>query len=309
MNAPRSAFDEATGIFLAHCLQRRIMPVRLLYAGRAADRHIQLAEDYPDEYLDGRSEQEVAAVVESLGWDGMPPQLCDIGTSNGVHSSQFVIALNRHGLGCRRYLGLDFSSRLLSVARTRLMPCLPVDSHFAHWDIEAGPTEEIGSWRRSGSGLILCLLGGTLGNVDDPTQTLRNLRDSCGADDVLVLGVFLPPPPGEDIIGPYATPLMLDTMMIPLRSAGLTDDQLELRVEFVDNAIMGTVKVRSDLVVGTDLVPGGVPLAAGDEIRCFLSRRFSPTDAHRLFWTTGWHVVAEHTDAANSYLILTARPV
>ncbi|MFF4019875.1 L-histidine N(alpha)-methyltransferase [Streptomyces sp. NPDC001843] len=280
------------------------MPVRFLYMGSAAERHVRLAEEHPDEYLDGRSECEVDAVCAVFGGAAQAPrQMCDIGTSNGVHSAQLVAGLRRRGFALERYLGLDLSPRLLDAARARMSPHLPGDSDFTCWDIENAPTGRIASWREpGGDALLLCLLGGTLGNMEDPVQTLRHIRASCTERDVLMLGVFLPPSPGENVVGPYATPEMRDIMLIPLRAVGLTDDQLELRVEFVDDAVTGTARLRH----GTQV--GDIWLAEGDEVRCFLSRRFTLDGIGRILGSSGWLTSAERIGVGGTYAVFFARP-
>ncbi|MFC1439729.1 L-histidine N(alpha)-methyltransferase [Streptacidiphilus sp. N1-10] len=294
---------------LMRFVRDRYIPMRFLYAGPAVDRHLEFAESYSEDYQDGRSEQELSTLLEVLGHDGVPQQLCDIGPSNGVHSAQFVTGLSCLGLSCRRYLGLDFSSRMLDAARIRLAPDLPEDSRFAQWDFEAAPTGAISSWRRPDGAVMLCLLGGTLGNTEDPARTLRHLRASCSPGDALVLGVFAPPPPGEDVVGPYATAVMRDTMTIPLRAAGLLDQQLELRVELIDNAVIGTARIRSDLSLGSDSDTGAVHFAAGDEIRCFLSRRFTPLDVQGLLRAAGWRPLGKSAKRAGSYIVQLAQRI
>ncbi|MFD5871079.1 hypothetical protein [Streptomyces sp. NPDC060322] len=300
--------DDVPRSVLARHLRRRRMPVRFLYAGRAADRHVQLAEAFPDEYLDGRSDHEVNTLAEVLGPGPVPRQLCDIGTSNGVHSAQLVTGLSRRGLGCRRYLGMDFSPRLLAAAEGRLASCTPVDRHFVQWDIENGPTGAISSWRRGDDGVVMALVGGTLGNVDDPARTLRHLRASCTAGDTLVLGVFLPPSPGEDVLGPYVTPAMSEMMLMPFRAVGLADHLLDLRVEFTGGAVTGTVRLRGSLVMD-DVLPGGLHLTEGDEIECFRSTRFTPGAVDRLLMATGWQPLGGRADTADSYLVHISHPV
>ncbi|MYW04639.1 L-histidine N(alpha)-methyltransferase [Streptomyces sp. SID3343] len=297
----------ARATLLCHLRERRF-PVRLLYSGAAAHRHMQFAAENFAEYLDGRSEHEVSVLAEALPGSEFPPQLCDVGTSNGVHSMQFLTELDRRRPHCRRYLGIDFSSRLLGVARARLEPFAPADSHFAQGDIESGPIEAVRAWRQRDHGMLLCLLGGTLGNVEDPARTLRNLRDSCRPSDVLALGVFLPPAAGHNVVEPYATAPMRDLMMIPLRAAGFEDHHLELRVEFIDRAVTGTARLCTSLVLADDLIPGGIPFTEGQEIDCFRSQRFDGAEIQRLLKATGWHVTTERDDE-EEYLVVVARAV
>ncbi|MER5262722.1 hypothetical protein ABTZ99_11655 [Actinosynnema sp. NPDC002837] len=200
-----------------------------------------------------------------------------------------------------RYLGLDFSARLVDVARSRLAPRLPEAAAFGTWDMERRPTDRIEAWRGPGTALVL-LVGNTLGNVEDPVDTLRNVFDSCREGDVLVLGLYVAPPEGTDELPVYysAEPIR-DMIMEPLRAAGLDDSDVTFTSRFVDDEVVVNARLNRDVR------PLGVPLSRGEKLRCFRSRRFRPAGVREVLRGTGWEVVEHDVDAAIGHMVVTAR--
>lgn len=281
-------------------LRRGILPVRYMYAGSGADRHTMFAEQYTDEYQDGRLDTEIAALTGSLSPSGMPDQVCDIGPSNGVHTAQFLHWFADIHPGQPRYLGLDFSRRLLDTARTRTCSYTTIERSFAWWDMETAATPAVTAWRSPGP-VLLCLLGNTLGNVESPVQVLRNIFLSACPNDILMIGLFGPPKRGRDDADDYGSPAIRDMILEPLRATGIPVQRLALRLETVDASVVGTVRLDEPIQLA------GKRLPARHEVRCFLSRRYHPADARRLLQRTGWLPLGTHADPGHGHFVLLAR--
>jgi L-histidine N-alpha-methyltransferase len=280
-------------------LRARRVPVKFMYAGSGAAKHLRFADDYGEEYLDGRAEHEVAAIVEVLGVNGVPVQFCDIGSSNGVHTAQFVTGLRAQGHSFSRYLSIDFSEILAEGARARLAGILPARSNFVCSDIEESPAAAIDAWRAAGR-VLIGIFGNTLGNVVDPLSVLRNVFHSARAGDNLALGVFLPPSGDRDPARHYAVPLLRDMIVEPLRAIGLRDEFMEFHVGFDGRAFVGRARLRRHFTYRD------VRLGAGDEVECFLSRRYRSAEVRRLLVASGWQVRGWTADRSRGHLVVVA---
>ncbi|WP_030238490.1 L-histidine N(alpha)-methyltransferase [Streptomyces sp. NRRL S-455] len=281
-------------------LRRGVLPVRYMYAGSGADRHIRFAEEYADEYRDGRLDDETAAAVGGLGPAGVPAQMCDIGPSNGLHTAQFLDWFAGAHAGRARYLGMDFSRRLLAAARRRTRRYASVERSFAWWDVEAAATPVVRAWRSPGP-VLFCLLGNTLGNVENPAHVLRNIFGSARPDDILMLGLFGPPGQGEDDADDYRSPAIRDMILEPLSAVGIPVEGLVLRLTTVDDSVVGTVRLHEPVTLA------GTRLPARHEVRCFLSRRYHPAGARHLLRRTGWLPLETHADPGHGHFVLLAR--
>ncbi|MEU9592562.1 hypothetical protein AB0D84_23000 [Streptomyces sp. NPDC048193] len=278
-------------------LRRGTLPVRYMYTGSGADRHIRFAEEYAGEYEDGRCGHETAVIAKGLDRAGTPGQVCDIGPSNGVHTAQFLTWFAERHPGPVRYLGMDLSPELLGAARERTRPIASVERSFAVWNMESAATPLVGRWRAPGP-VLFCLFGNTLGNVEDPVGTLRNISLSARSGDILVLGLFGPPrPDGCDAVGYLSAPLR-EMILGPLTAAGLPENSLALRLETTGDAVVGTVRLTEPVALP------GARLPAGHEIRCFLSRRFHPAGARRLLRDTGWLPRLPYTEPDEGHFVL-----
>ncbi|MBU6531254.1 class I SAM-dependent methyltransferase [Streptomyces sp. NPDC057245] len=284
---------------VAAWLRRGVLPVRYMYTGSGAALHIGFAEQYPDEYADGRCAHETDVLTRGLGRARLPAQVCDIGSSNGVHTHQFLAWFARQHRGPARYLGVDLSRELLAAARERNRPHTSVGQHFATWDMESTAPAPVDSWREPGP-VLVCLFGNTLGNVEDPAQVLRNLFHAARPGDTLALGLYGPPRPDHQDDAAYGSPAVREMITGPLTAAGLPPHSLALRLETRAEAVVGTVRLTAPVSLP------GARLPAGHEIRCFLSRRFHPSDAHRLLHDTGWLLRPPSAAPTDGHFVLLA---
>ncbi|MFC5751257.1 L-histidine N(alpha)-methyltransferase [Actinomadura rugatobispora] len=289
--------------FIAHLRERRI-PAKYLYAGSAAALHARFAIEYSEEYVDGRVDHEIATLLAAQGAAGPPRQICDIGPSNGAHTLQFLRRYGEMGGQVTRYLGLDFSEPLLRVARRRLEYVLPAEHAFGQWDAELLPSERIESWRTDDV-VLICFLGNTLGNVDDPVGVLRNLRSSVREGDRLLLGVYATPvaESAGDAMRTYTHPAVRQMIKEPLTWVGVTDELFDLSVVHEPGAIHARIRLRESIVVK------GIRFEAGEEIHCFTSRRFDAGLVADLLRRSGWELERWTREGAIDHLVSLARAV
>ena len=299
---PESWFENNSDreTFLRSLSRKETIPVSVFYSGSAARVQIIQAEKYPDEYLDGRAEHEVN-VLESVLGGTCPEQLCDIGVSNGAHTAQFLRLCCEAGHAPRSYLGIDVSVVLLSGGRERISGLLPTRSDFACCDIEDGPVHAIAHWREpSESQVLLCLFGGTLGNLKDELAGLRNLGCSCRPGDVLAVGVHVRQDGKEqDLIEAYSSPITCDVVREPFRAAGLVDSDFEIVTEYINHAVVQSVLLKKDVVVGRQ------QLAKGEYVPCFVSRRYDVVSLRGHMVDAGWRPMGDCLNA-EGYLVLVA---
>lgn len=281
-------------------LRGRHIPSKFAFAGSAASWQISYADDYPNEYLDGRAEHE-AAIIASLLKADSPRQICDIGPGNGVHTAQFVNLSKSLGISFDRYLAIDFSETLLRAVRRRLETCLPPSRTFLCWDIEQNPSNQIRSWRGQ-SPVLMCTFGNTLGNLASQQLALRNVFQSCQKNDILAVGVYVRRDEvRENLIESYSTPLVYNAIREPFRAIGLLDGAYEMNTKYVNGDIFITAHMREEKEIE------GVHLETGEEIRCFISRRYTQGDLKSMLLETGWSILGGDLSPDRAYLVLLAR--
>nr|WP_230416158.1 L-histidine N(alpha)-methyltransferase [Micromonospora tarapacensis] len=231
--------------------------------------------------------------------------VAEIGPGNGGRSRAFLTRLAHRGRPCQRYLALDFSETLLDIACARLARFagdrMSVDSHV--WDIECGTSRGVERWRPGPEPVISCLLGHTLGNVEQPVTALANIRAALRPGDVLLLSVALGPadePSPVAALAPYRSPEFRAAALQPLLAAGLDEADLEFVLGWKDGVVVGEAVLRRPVQVG-----GGV-LPAGHRIRCFQSRRFRPHDVIAAVGDAGWQVRDALPAPGGSHLVVTA---
>src|SRR5580698_7754158 len=187
------------------------LPLKYAYVGSAAITHAELADSvsYHDAAGSARHEASAACAIapEALS------QMVEIGPGTGRHTASFLSHVGQKGQRVQRYLGLDFSGDLLEMARDTLIrdqdQAAPVigrpATEVAWWDLEEGPTDVVERWRTDSGPVLACLLGQTLGNVENPADTLLNLSKSLRPDDFVLLGLaprFDSAPP-DRYLAPY----------------------------------------------------------------------------------------------------------
>src|SRR5262249_53689039 len=157
-------------------------------------------------------------------------------------------------------------------------------------------------WRVDEERVLTCLLGHTLGNVEDPAQALKNLAAGLRDGDVLLASVLLRQPTArmESAMTAYRTEAFRCAALEPLLAAGLSPADLDLTLRYVDSAVVGEVTLLRDTHIGGKDLPGG------HHFRCFLSRRFDCNEVIRLIEQAGWSIHATRVDDTGHHMTVVA---
>ncbi|WBB53991.1 L-histidine N(alpha)-methyltransferase [Verrucosispora sp. WMMD573] len=281
------------------------MPLKFAYAGSAAHTHDTYASsaDYLSMLTAAHHEADALISAGMLAVGALT--VAEIGPGNGGRSRAFLERLGSRGRPCRRYLALDFSETLLGIACARLTRFagdrMSVDSHV--WDIECGTSCAVERWRAGTAPVVGCLLGHTLGNVEQPVRVLANIRDALCVGDVLLLSVALAPrhtATADAVLAPYRSPEFREAALQPLLAAGLAGADLDFALTWHDDVVVGEAVLRRPARLDDG------ELAAGHRIRCFQSRRFRPRDVIVAVEEAGWQVRAVAYAPGDAHLVVTA---
>jgi L-histidine Nalpha-methyltransferase len=276
------------------------LPLKYAYTGSAAKTHDTLARTSGYAEVIGATQFEVDTLLGAL--QAAPPrQIAEIGPGNGVHSAAFLGAVSPGGV---RYLGLDFSNTLLALAMSRIAQACPsVERASAWWDVEAGATDRISAWRDPRDPVLICLLGHTLGNLEVPTQALRNLAFSAKSGDLLLLGLSLMPPGADKdaVLAPYRNEVFSAAVLEPLRAADIEADAVRLDLRLRGRTVLGEVTFRRPVSLD------GYDFRDRCLVRCFTSARFLPGEALDALRRTGWRVCGWAVDGDASHMAVVAR--
>ena len=288
--------------------EKQIIPLKFAYTGPAVQKHLNLAK------LDSYKEVTDAATVEAalVKMQKAMPAICDIGPGDGQHSQAFLRQLMKQGRTTPDYLGLDFSDELATVAESRIRPALTPTIAFKHWDVEAAPTNTIRTFTGAPQKTIVTFLGQTLGNVENPLQTLQNVRDSVAPGDQLLLSVALQSPTrtSADYLRPYQNPTFMEAIAEPLRMVGLRVEHGELTLAYEDNAVVGKFTLLKDQIIQHPSRPAA-SLPKGTVIRCFMSRRFKQKGIEEMLNKAGWrktNYVHQNKGSIGVYLATACEP-
>ena len=278
-----------------------VVPLKYAYAGSAAHTHDRLARS--PGYLDvvGPAALEADALGSLMPYAELPSSLVEIGPGNGVRTAALLLNLCTRGAMVRRYLALDFSGTLLTLCKSQLIEAFGqrLTVHTGVWDMESGPSRLIDEWRAGNGPLVVGLLGQTLGNVENATETLRNIHASTSAGDVLVVTVaLLGEQPVDDVLAPYQTMVFRAAVLEPLLAAGVAAEDIELHVRLIDATVVAEVAFRSPATVG------GHVIAAGHTVRCFRSQRFEARHVPALFDQAQWRLRRVLVDDENGHAVV-----
>lgn len=282
------------------------LPLKYAYAGSAAFTHDALARTAGYAEVIGSAQHE-ADVLASARPFGLPEQIVEVGPGNGVHTAAWFDTAGGTARGSfgRRYLGVDFSATLLALAAKTLRAHRPeVEVSTERWDLEGRPTSHIESWRRGPGPVLACLLGHTLGNLEDPHKALRNLAFSLRAGDTLLvsLTLFRPGADEDAILDPYRSETFTAAVLEPLRAAAFADSDLRLELRLVGRTVIGQAHVMQPTTVA------GRSFAQSTVIRCFTSTRFLPEEALSLLSPlNGWTTAHWAVDDGGTHMAIVAR--
>ena len=143
------------------------------------------------------------AIVSALAAEGM---IVELGCGNGEKIVLLAEALERRG-ACARVHLIDISTQALAQSEQRLNRLRHV-SVVGHWSTYEEGLRRAVSQRRSGSRMLVLLLGSNIGNFDPPAagRFLERIRGALSPGDLLLLGADLVKPE-SDLLLAYDDPL------------------------------------------------------------------------------------------------------
>ncbi|MEY9931317.1 L-histidine N-alpha-methyltransferase [Catenulispora sp. GP43] len=315
-------------LILAHA-DTGFLPLKYAYAGSAAFTHAALASTEGYHSVVGTAELEVGVLMEAAR-GAAPTQVAEIGPGTGEHTLAFLTLLQEAAAAERargtaefplppddarqagfRYLGLDFSSTLLTMARGCLatglavdgVPFGPFDVRTALWDVEQARTDRVGAWRRDSGPVLMCLLGHTLGNLGDPVGALRHLAASARPGDLLLVGLTLYPRDAspDAILAPYLNDVFTAAVLEPLRAADFGAEDVLFEVRRRGRAVVG------DVTFARRVDKSGHTYRPGQRVQCFFSTRFLPNEGLEIVRQAGWTVQSYAIDQPAEHLAIVAR--
>lgn len=271
-------------------LKKKIVPTKFGYTGEASFTHDLLAsQDFYYSQM-GDPVLELHALKNHIRSDSCPSQLCEIGPGNGIRSTKFLELLKKSGYRINRYIGLDFSGKLLEIGMTYIQKHFPgLDFHSMQWDVEENTTQTIINWS-NGEPALLVLSGFTLCGVQDPLEVLLNIHGSCNFKDILILGVGLRYGFDQDSLPSYyRSELFVDAILKPLSMAGIKikkDGELDVQFSRSKKAIIANFVFERELML--EYEGEQITFKNGDAVQCFITKRFNDKEIEELLSKSGW---------------------
>jgi SAM-dependent methyltransferase len=288
---------------LYEAIKDRRVPLKYAYIGEGAYIHDAFAQHQGYHSVIGGAQLEVDTALLGLD-DSQTLCISDLGPGNAYHTIGFLEGVGQAGLRVDKYLGLDFSASLLSLAQSRIQEKFPqLQLTTAHWDFEDAPTSEILNWRRPSTPVVVTFLGHTLGNVSDPVRVLQNVRSSCRHADWLLVSVALfGDLSDKEIVEPYNQQAFHRAATYPLSIAGIDLAKGQFTVRFCQEArtVIGEFVFSSSFQWNQERHV--VSFCEGDRIICFTSRRFVESEIIHMLDTCGWNIAATRQDGNHSHL-------
>lgn len=143
-------------------------------------------------------------IVDALG--AAEGTIVELGCGNGEKIVLLAEALERSGTSARVHL-IDISTQALEQSEQRLNRLRHV-SVVGHWSTYDDGLRRVAAQRRTGSRMLVLLLGSNIGNFDPPAagEFLTRIRGALGSGDLLLLGADLVKPE-RDLLLAYDDPL------------------------------------------------------------------------------------------------------
>lgn len=225
--------------------------------------------------------------------------IIEIGPGNGISSVNLLNTL-QGGIKIIQYTGVDFSKNLLGICEKRVKQALPnLPATFYTMDVE------IQSKKLSNPGIAAAafLIGNTLGNVENPKQTLSNIHKMLNSGDLFIIGVSLLHDDEQfDYTSDYLNQTFYDAVLEPFKMAGINTEGSELTFTFdkETSAIVGNLSLKEG--------QPSLGIKANQKIRCFLSRRFTVDGLNKLLGESGFNVI-ENSVSSDGGVCLTVSVV
>ena len=280
------------------------VPLKFAYAGRAAFAHDSYARTSGYSEMMTSARRETDALLAARRGGPAIVDIAEIGPGNGLHTTTLLDSLRTHGLDFRRYLGVDFSATLLRISAGAVRRRFPTELvvSTAVWDVESRPEGVIENWRSGAGPVLLCLVGHTLGNFEDPSIALRNIARELRVGDILLASVLLRPTANaiEVSMAAYRTAEFRRAALEPMLAAGMNASEMDFSIEYRDGAFVGEVTLPH----GARL--DDVDLPCGYRFRCFMSRRFDSTEVIRLLEGAGWAIYETDLEQDSDHMTVVA---
>lgn len=285
-------FDNAQQLedFVA-ALRQRSFPLKLGFIGTSAQAHDQLVRS--KEY--GLVDMEISLIHEhsQLLFSFLDLKaginVIDIGTGNGLKAANVLSILGYSDtLQIGKYVGLDYSQQLLNIAEQNLkreLPGMALETHFADFEDAGFKAVADGCIPNNQFGNVFLLLGSTLGNSENRSQTLRNVLNSMRGGDALLLGMQLYRIDLRDeIISHYESETFISTAFNCLTIADIRRDDGNTVLSF--NPETTDVEVhficRNELTLEVD-AERSITLSPGEDLFIFKSHKFPEEELMALF--------------------------
>lgn len=294
------------------CVERGYVPLKFAFVASAAYTHDKLALTAGYHTVVGSVPDEVSFLVGALEphLGDVAVQLVELGPGNGVHAGAFYRALSSKMRVKETIWLFDYSRTLLEVAMGRVAVVCP-DHKFqsAVIDLEETGPELVSSNVDSEARLFL-LLGNTIGNVESVENLLRNVRSVMSKKDFFAFGysAYNSSAPHEYYLDSYRSVELKTAAVQPLLMAGAPSSSFLFEVEFDDQmcAIVGSAIFVEDAYLSCG--SNAKKIAVGEKIRCFLSRRFLPSQLINEVRDVGFKVVDDvlAADRSLGYVVCAA---
>lgn len=277
-------------------LRGKILPAKLAYCGHCAYTHDKLArsQEYGlfDIELKLIEDEFPSTILPKLDKNGL--NVFDVGPGNGLKAAKVLMILHQE-LPIFKYVALDYSAELLKIAKRNISSKFPsLDMVTYQIDVEVVNFREIvvQIQTETGHSNLLLFLGSTLSNPMDRLGTLRNIRESMGLQDYLLLGAELYKPASiNKMLNHYRNETFYQAILSFLTFAGLKRDDGLLEVSF--NNVTKNVEVyfefTSNICIHTS-VSEKIRFKKGDRLLIFISHKFTEPELMETFFTLGLHV-------------------
>lgn len=282
------------GYDLKQYLSKRIIPVKYAYILSAAEFHSKFAES-----IDYQSNVEIDMMKYSFLLQFINTNdytYCEIGGDDGRLSLNIIKYLFNEGIKFRRYCFIDFSQELLKKCKQNFLASLPNEtSQFIQYDMEK---ENTIIPIQTDSKKIIFFLGNTLGNVESEDIVLKNIFNSMGNNDLLLIGLTFEN--NFDELGNYNNDLFRESVLEFLRIIGIEINHENYILRYDKNER----KVICEYRLGKRFVFENIEFNEGEIIRCFQSRRYNRNSYECLFHKNGFKIIAKEVDKNSRHVLL-----
>lgn len=278
------------------CLKKGMFPLKFAYIGRAAHTHDELIRSREYALADAEAAliraRFASSILPKLGKLGL--NVIDVGSGNGT-KALIVLEILQQKCSNLKYVGLDYSEKLLRIAVRNILARLPWLSVVTYLiDFEANPFRKIVDSVRADTGCsnLLLFLGHTLGNPFDRLRTLSNIGNSMGSSDTLLVGIELYRPDRvNEVLAHYRNEPFYRAVFNPLTFARLQREDGVLDVSFNESTRDVEVHFHFAEDIFVRISPSElIEFQKDEKLLIFLSHRFDEAELQDMFPQVGLHI-------------------